>query len=76
MVKSTEKESELILGMTKKLQEENDHIHGVSESISQVAEVVQSNSATAEETAASSLELTKEANALKNKTAEFHLINE
>ncbi|MBE6023052.1 MAG: hypothetical protein E7231_07445 [Cellulosilyticum sp.] len=73
MASSTDKEDELIQNMTIKIQLEADHIEGIGESIKQVAEVIQSNSATSQQTAASSGELAKEATLLKEKLSQFKL---
>lgn len=74
MAKSTEEESQLIEDMNLKIQDATEHIDGVGKSIHQVAEVVQSNSATSQETAAASSELAKEAAGLKEKMEQFNLV--
>ena len=73
MLKSTDKENELIQNMTHKIIDEAEHIDGVGKSINQVADVVQSISATAEQTAAASNELTRQADELMQKMNEFEI---
>ena len=73
MLKSTDKENELIQNMTHKIIDEAEHIDGVGKSIHQVADVVQSISATAEQTAAASNELTRQADELMQKMNEFEI---
>lgn len=73
MVKSTDQENELIQNITHKIIEEAEHIDGVGKSIHQVADVVQSISTTAEETAAASGEFTKQADELMQKMNKFEL---
>lgn len=74
--KSTEKENTLIISISDKIREDDEHISAVGQSVGQVAEVVQSNSATAEQTAAASQELAKEAAELKEKMSQFQLMEQ
>ena len=71
--KSTEKENTLIENMVIAMRNEKRNIEEINTRVEQVTEVIQSNSATSEETAAASLELAKEAERLDELLKKFRL---
>lgn len=73
ITKSTQKENELINNVMGAISNEVDSIEAISHTTEQVSEVVQSNSATSEETAAASIDLAREAESLKMKLSQFKL---
>lgn len=76
ITKSTQKENGLINNIMEEVGDEADRIVAVSYTTEQVSEIVQSNSAAAQETAAASIELARQAERLKVKLSQFKLKGE
>lgn len=73
IIASSEKSSELVNAISKASQEQASSIVQVTQGIDQISSVVQTNSATAEESAAASEELSGQAQVLKNLISQFKL---
>ncbi len=76
ITKSTQKENDLIHNIMGEIRSESDHIEAICQTAGQLAEVVQSNSAASEETAAASIEFAKQSDRLKVKLSQFKLKDE
>lgn len=75
IIASSEKSSQLVNAISKASQEQASSIIQVTQGIDQISSVVQTNSATAEESAAASEELSGQAQVLKDLISQFKLKN-